>query len=188
MEVNHRSKNMLSTIQALARRTNSDEPGVMARFEDRVRSLAVNQDILVERQWREVPLRELVEAQLQFAAAAQGVIDAQGPDLLLRPRASEVVGMALHELATNSLKYGAMSTDGGKVHIRWERGADGFTLTWRESGGPPVQPPQRTGFGTKLILDVPRHNLSARVSLTYPEDGIAWKMDCDDAQLVDARA
>lgn len=188
LEVNHRSKNMLSTIQALARRTNSDEPGVMARFEDRVRSLAVNQDILVERQWREVPLRELVEAQLQFAAAAQGVIDAQGPDLLLRPRASEVVGMALHELATNSLKYGAMSTDGGKVHIRWERGADGFTLTWRESGGPPVQPPQRTGFGTKLILDVPRHNLSARVSLTYPEDGIAWKMDCDDAQLVDARA
>lgn len=185
LEVNHRSKNMLSTIQALARRSNSDEPGVMSRFEERVQSLAVNQDILVERQWREVPLRELVEAQLRFVAAAQGTIDVQGADLNLRPRAAEVVGMALHELATNSLKYGALSCAGGKVQIRWIRTEGGFTMTWRESGGPPVLPPERTGFGTRLIRDVPRHNLAAQVSLSFPPDGISWVLECNDAQLAD---
>ena len=188
LEVNHRSKNMLSTIQALARRSNRDEPGVMTRFEDRVRSLAVNQDILVQRQWREVPLRELVDGQLQFAEGAAGQIELDGPDLSLRPRAAEVVGMALHELATNSLKYGALSCPGGKVAIRWSRTKHGFCLCWRESGGPPVTPPQRTGFGTRLICDVPRHNLSARVQLTYSRDGVAWTLECDEAQLVTAEA
>ncbi|MEO0062557.1 MAG: hypothetical protein RLZZ08_1117 [Pseudomonadota bacterium] len=183
LEVNHRSKNMLSTIQALARRSNRDEAGFMARFEDRVRSLAVNQDILVSREWREVPLPDLVRGQTGLMAAAPGAIRSSGPPLALKPRAAEVVGMALHELATNSLKYGALSVDGGRVDIGWDRNEAGFRMWWREHGGPSVATPQRTGFGTRLIRDVPRHNLSATVVLSYDEAGVSWTLHCDLSHL-----
>lgn len=186
LEVNHRSKNMLSTIQALARRSDRTEPGFMSRFEDRVRSLAVNQDILVKREWREVPLAELVQAQLGFLPSAKRAIDMGGPPASLRPRAAEVVGMALHELATNSIKYGALSSDGGQVQIRWERIAGGLRLAWRESGGPAVSPPVRAGFGTRLICDVPRHNLGADVSLDYAPEGVRWTLECSGQHLFDS--
>lgn len=185
LEVNHRSKNLLSTIQALARRSDRNEPGFMERFESRVQSLAVNQDILVRREWREVPLRELVEGQLLFATGSAGQILLSGPAVALRPRAAEVVGMALHELATNALKYGALSVAGGTVEIRWDRTQDGFWLRWQERGGPEVTPPARSGFGTRLIRDVPRHNLSARITLDYPPDGLVWTMECDQAELTE---
>lgn len=185
LEVNHRSKNLLSTIQALARRSDRNEPGFMERFESRVQSLAVNQDILVRREWREVPLRELVEGQLLFAAGSAGQISLSGPAVALRPRAAEVVGMALHELATNALKYGALSVAGGTVEIGWDRMEGGFWLRWQEGGGPEVTPPVRSGFGTRLIRDVPRHNLAARITLDYPPEGLVWTMECDQAELIE---
>lgn len=184
LEVNHRSKNMLSTVQALARRSARDEPGFMGRFEERVRSLAVNQDILVKREWREVPLAELVQGQLEFAADARGSVRVDGPPLALHPRAAEVIGMGLHELATNSLKYGALSVAGGQVQISWDRQDDGFRMSWQESGGPPVAEPERAGFGTRLICDVPRHNLGAAVTLTYDPAGVRWVLECGRDQLV----
>jgi len=185
LEVNHRSKNLLSTIQALARRSDRTEPGFIERFESRVHSLAVNQDILVRREWREVPLHELIEGQLLFATGSAGQIRLDGPPLGLRPRAAEVVGMALHELATNALKYGALSVPAGTVDISWDRTQGGFALCWRERGGPAVQPPVRAGFGTRLIRDVPRHNLSAEVALDYPPEGLVWRLECDQTQLLE---
>ncbi|MXP26791.1 PAS domain S-box protein [Altererythrobacter indicus] len=178
MEVNHRSKNMLTTVQALARRSAKDDKGFIARFEDRVRSLAVNQDILVRREWREVPIAELVRLQLGFVEEARGEFTVTGPECALMPRAAEVIGMALHELATNSLKYGALSVDGGKVAIDW-RCADKsgvFSIHWTESGGPEVVEPSHHGFGTTLIRDVPRHNLGATVELDYKPDGLSWSL------------
>jgi PAS domain S-box-containing protein len=185
MEVNHRSKNMLSTIQSLARRSAPDDPGFLRRFEDRVRSLAVNQDILIARAWREVPAEELVRRQLAFIDETPGEIVVEGPDLALAPRAAEVIGMALHELATNSLKYGALSTSNGRVEIGWGPRDDGTGLAfwWRESGGPGVSPPADTGFGTTLIRDVPRHNLDAEVELHYRPDGLRWELRTDDCAL-----
>jgi PAS domain S-box-containing protein len=191
LEVNHRSKNMLSTIQALARRSDRDGPGFMQRFEDRVRSLAVNQDILVKREWREVPLAELVAGQLAYLGATANAIAVEGPPLSLRPRAAEVVGMALHELATNSLKYGALSVDSGRVKVGWDQeelelGEGGVRIWWRESHGPPVSPPARSGFGTRLICDVPRHNLAARVELHYHSEGVCWLLECDSSHIYTA--
>jgi PAS domain S-box-containing protein len=185
MEVNHRSKNMLTTIQALARRSAPDEEGFIARFEDRVQSLAINQDILVGREWREVPVEELVRLQLAFIHDALGEFRIDGPPLALAPRAAEVIGMAIHELATNSLKYGALSAAQGHVDIGWSRRPDGtgLLLWWREHGGPAVEEPKHTGFGTTLIRDVPRHNLGAEVSLTYDRDGVCWELGCDDSAL-----
>ncbi|RIV93466.1 PAS domain S-box protein [Aurantiacibacter xanthus] len=194
MEVNHRSKNMLAIVQALARRTAPDDAGFVARFEERVRSLAVNQDILVRREWRDVPVLDLVQQQLRFVETARGGLMLDGPAVSLTPRAAEVIGMALHELATNSLKHGALSRDGGKVTIGWDKGdadkgdadkgnADkagpaGFRMFWREEGGPPVAAPQHIGFGTSLISDIPRRSLSAEVTLDYPREGVRWELSC----------
>lgn len=186
MEVNHRSKNMLATVQALARRSAPDDPLYVSRLEERVRSLAINQDILVQREWREVPLAELVAAQLSFIAAAPGALSVAGDECALTPRAAEVVGMALHELATNSLKHGALSVPGGRVDIGWtcDPAGIGFAMEWRESGGPPVTPPSTQGFGTRLIRDVPQHNLEANVTLDYRPEGLRWTLRCDGSVLV----
>jgi len=185
MEVNHRSKNMLTTIQALARRSSPDEEGFLARFEDRVQSLAINQDILVGREWRPVPIDELVRLQLAFIRDALGEFRVAGPPMSLAPRAAEVIGMALHELATNSLKYGSLSVAGGSVDIGWspDEEGSGLKLWWRESGGPAVTEPTRTGFGTTLIRDVPQHNLGAKVELTFRPEGVCWELRCDDSAL-----
>jgi len=186
MEVNHRSKNMLSTVQALARRTAPDDAGFTARFEDRLRSLAVNQDILVRREWKEVPLRELAQLQLAFLRGAPGEVTLEGPNCSLTPRAAEVVGMALHELATNSLKYGALSAKGGRVAVAWNCPPDGFSIEWCESGGPPVDEPTSSGFGTTLIRDVPKHTLDAEIALDYMPDGLCWSLACDASVLARA--
>ncbi len=184
-EVNHRSKNMLTTIQALARRSAPGEEGFIARFEDRVQSLAINQDILVGREWRQVPLDELVRLQLAFIDEAPGEFRVGGPPLSIAPRAAEVIGMALHELATNSLKYGALSTKNGSVDIGWSHRPDGtgLMLWWRESGGPAVVEPRHNGFGTTLIRDVPQHNLGAEVALHFHPGGVCWELTCDDTAI-----
>lgn len=184
MEVNHRSKNLLSTIQALVRRSAPDEHGFLDRFEERVRSLAVNQDILVRREWRDVPAEELVRSQLKFVEDSPGEVAISGPDISLAPRAAEVIGMALHELATNSLKYGALSAMQGRVDIGWRRRDDGgLDFWWRESGGPPVTEPASSGFGTTLFCDVPRHNMGAKVELDYRPEGLCWLLRADSAAL-----
>ncbi len=190
MEVNHRAKNLLGTVQALARRTAPDEKAFLKRFEDRIRSLAVNQDILVKQEWREVPVRELATAQLAFVQQAPGEITFTGPDLALVPRAAETIGMALHELATNALKYGALSVKGGHVDIGWSVRSGGtgdgqggeapgrFAMWWNETGGPPVEGSGSAGFGTRLIRDVPQHTLGAEVSLHHQPSGVCWEIDC----------
>jgi PAS domain S-box-containing protein len=185
MEVNHRSKNMLSTVQALVRRSAPGVDGFVARFSERLRSLSINQDILVRREWREVPLAELAAEQLAFVQGAPGELTVAGVSCSLIPRAAEVVGMALHELATNSLKYGAMSAKGGQVDVGWDctPGCAVFEIWWRERGGPPVAAPTRQGFGTTLMRDVPRHNLGCEVTLDYDPAGLSWSLRCDDRVL-----
>ncbi|MBD3730513.1 MAG: PAS domain S-box protein [Sphingomonadales bacterium] len=179
-EVNHRSKNMLAKVQALARRTEGASKEFVRRFEERVNSLMVNQDILVRRAWRDLPVRELVSMQMSFLGGASRQIAVEGPDCALNPRAAEALGMALHELATNSLKYGALSTEAGRVALNWAIEADGgFTMSWQESGGPPVFPPAKSGFGTVLIKDMPSRACDAQVTLEYAPTGIAWRFASD---------
>ncbi|MFC3096744.1 sensor histidine kinase [Alteraurantiacibacter palmitatis] len=176
LEVNHRSKNMLTTIQALLRRSVEGDEEFVRRFQQRIQCMAVNQDILVRREWREVPLAELVQLQLAFAADAAGTVAAEGPDIAINPRAAETIGMALHELATNSLKYGALSAEGGEVDVRWHVEGGTFLLRWSESGGPPVEPPTRKGFGTRLICEVPQRALGGSAAIAYAAQGIVWEL------------
>ena len=179
-EVNHRSKNMLGTVQALARRTaKSGADDFVSRFENRVRSLSVNQDILVRREWREVPMDELVHGQLDFLMDAPGEIIASGPDCSVSPAAAEVIGMALHELATNALKYGALSSVAGCVSVSWSTDESGhLVIQWEESGGPPVAEPVHKGFGTTILYDVPKRHLARDIVLEYRHGGLYWRMEC----------
>lgn len=183
-EVNHRSKNMLSTIQALLRRSIQGNDEFVARFSERIRSLAASQDTLVRRAWREVPLAELVAGQLKLVEGAAGSLQTDLPNIALTPRASETIGMALHELATNSLKYGALSVAGGRVTITAQVAGDDLRLSWSESGGPPVAPPTRKGFGTTLICDVPRRYFGGSAQIDYAPAGVVWTLVAPLAMIV----
>ena len=180
LEVNHRSKNMLGVVMALGRNTLRLSGGdFLERFNQRLLSLAANQDVLVQRNWTEVPVAELVEAQMKFIQGTPGTMETSGPHVSLTPKAAEVIGMALHELATNAIKHGALSQEGGEVSLIWEAGpaTDGLLLRWIESGGPPVAEPSRTGFGTTLIRDIPARSLGPTV-LDYRAEGLFWELRC----------
>jgi len=186
LEVNHRSKNMLAMIQALARRSvaqagvageGSGSADFVRRLEQRISCLAANQDLLVRRSWSDIPLGELVEAQLAFLGEALGQVECVGPSIPLTPMAAETIGMALHELATNALKYGALSRPAGRVRVVWSRAADGgLAIDWCECGGPRVEPPSTRGFGSRLIADMPRSKLRADVAVDYAGEGFSWRL------------
>lgn len=180
MEVNHRSKNMLAVVQALARRSGGGDPVFLRRFEYRLGSLSANQDLLVRRGWSNIPVGELVDAQLAILDQnSRALVETCGPLVPLSPRTAEVIGMALHELTTNALKYGALSRPGGKVWLYWEEDESRFRITWREQGGPRVTPPVSSGFGTTLINHIPARSLKADVTLDYAPDGLTWSLACD---------
>lgn len=181
-EVNHRTKNLLATVQALARRTasadNDGDGSFVERFEARMEGLATNQDLLVKGEWLEVDLEELIRRQLGFLGATHGQLTIWGPPCSVAAAAAEAIGMATHELATNSLKYGALSVGEGRIEIGWEvdRPNRGLHLWWREKDGPPVTPPTHKGFGTTLIADLPRAKLRADVVLDFAPDGLLWSV------------
>lgn len=181
-EVNHRSKNMLAIIQSLARRTDVARPDFLERLEQRIRSLAANQDVLVRRSWSAVPVLEMIEAQLAPLGATRLQVACDGPEVRLSPGAAEALAMAVHEMCTNAEKYGALSVPTGRVDINWSINGIGgdakFEMDWRESGGPSVVPPSKPGFGTRIIVDVPRVKLNASVEANYNAAGFGWHLEC----------
>lgn len=187
-EVNHRSKNMLAVIQSLARRSDADQPDFIERLEKRIRGLAANQDLLVRRAWSRIPVMEMIEAQLRSLADSRRQIVCKGPDVLLSPKAAEALAMAFHEMGTNAMKYGALSVPEGQVLVRWSLNRDGgarevFRIEWIESGGPPAREPTRKGFGTRIIVDVPRVKLDAKISTEYLQEGFRWGLECAAASI-----
>lgn len=192
-EVNHRAKNLLAVVQTVARQTaGRDDPAVFAeRFSDRIAGLAAGQDLLVRSDWQGVCVRDLVQAQLaHFRDLVGGRIGLAGPTTVLNAQAAQTIGMALHELATNAGKYGALATGDGRVDIDWtvEDGAVAgdqrspvFMMRWTEQGGPPVREPARRGFGHVLMVDVVRHALDAEVDLQLTGHRVVWAVTCPAA-------
>jgi PAS domain S-box-containing protein len=184
-EVNHRAKNMLALVQAIASRTAApDHAEFMKRFSQRLSALASSQDLLVSSGWQGVDIWALVHSQLShFKSLIDDRIKLKGPSLNLSAEAAQTIGMALHELATNAGKYGALSTGVGGIDIEWRlgRGAEGseqFELSWTEHGGPQPSPPSRSGFGTTVIETIPRMELDAEVTLDYSPEGVRWRLVC----------
>jgi PAS domain S-box-containing protein len=180
-EVNHRSKNLLSLIQAIARQTGAVSPNAFYdTFSRRLHALAANQDLLVRSSWENVQLQDLVRAQLEpFGITTGTQFTADGPALKISARAAQALGMALHELATNAAKYGSLSTDAGKVEISWSVAEDTFTITWQETGGPEItHPPESKGFGTTVIDALIRSTLDASVTIDFAPSGLVWTCSC----------
>lgn len=194
-EVNHRGKNMLALVQAIARQTAASDSGDFARrFTERIQALAANQDLLVKSEWQGVALDQLVRSQLaHFQDVVDSRIRIEGPPLRISASAAQAIGMALHELATNAGKYGALSNDTGQIEIRWrlEPAAPGagpcFHLAWKESGGPPVTMPARHGFGSTVVTSMVRLALNADVELDYAPDGVSWNIDCPADGVLEPR-
>jgi PAS domain S-box-containing protein len=182
-EVNHRSKNMLSLVLAIARQTSARESeDFIGHFTERVQALAANQDLLIRNEWKGVDAGDLVHAQLAHFSDLMGSrIVTHGPKLRLNAAAAQAIGLALHELATNAGKYGALSTDMGRVDISWEVDRDTLTMTWAERGGPPVTPPKQQGFGSTVIASLAKTTVGDEVQLDYAPSGLVWSLTCPAA-------
>lgn len=198
-EVTHRSKNLLSVIQAIMRQTaanSSSTADFERRFTDRLHSLAGSHDLLVDENWTGASLRDLVHSQLgHYADLVGSQVALSGPPLQLAPDAAQHIGMALHELATNAAKYGALSTPDGVVRISWtgpepipgapaDRVDLRCRLSWEEEGGPPVTPPTRRGFGRVVIERTVARALSGEVDVSYPVTGVRWELSFPPSALV----
>ncbi len=193
-EVNHRSKNLLAVIQAVARHTAATGADTfLERFTDRLQSLAAGQDLLIKGDWRAVQLEALLSAQLSHFVDVQGPrVTLDGPAVEVNAAASQTLGMALHELATNAVKYGAWSSASGHVAIEWGLSDGGkdplrFWMRWRESGGPPVVPPGHSGFGSTVIGRMVGANLGCKPAVRYPPTGFVWDLECGAARVLDER-
>ena len=190
-EVNHRAKNMLALVQAIASQTAVPQGGeFVERFSERLAALAASQDLLVMSGWQGVNARKLVRSQLShFEELIDDRIKLEGPPLNLSAAGAQAIGMVLHELATNAGKYGALSNSTGKIEIAWrlDRAArsDQFTLSWVEVGGPPVFPPGQSGFGTTVIEAMPRMELDAEVTLVYAPEGLCWRLECPAERVLE---
>jgi PAS domain S-box-containing protein len=191
-EVSHRSKNLLAVVQAIASQTarSTSSPLEFADdFSARLKSLAASLDLLVSQDWRGVPAMGLLQSQLgHYGEPGGGRVEMSGPDVLLTPVAAQYLGMALHELATNAVKYGALSVPSGKVRVEWRlagpHDARRFQMSWVESGGAPVSPPKATGFGRMVIERMVAEALQGKVQLEFPEDGLRWHLDADAAAAI----
>lgn len=188
-ELSHRTKNILAVVQAMVqqigRRTRSF-PEFEARLAGCMAALSHSHDLLVDSNWEGASLHELVERQLAPFNLDEHQIVANGPAVSLRPQATQLIGLALHELATNASKYGALSSSTGRVRIEW--GAiDGGALeiAWQEENGPPVQPPTRKGFGS-TVLERMAASLEGQVSFEFPPEGVRWRLVVGPFHLVPA--
>lgn len=174
-ELNHRVKNTLASVQGIAFQTLRGEVSLAegrARFEARLMALSGAHNLLTEENWGGASLERVVSDSIEHLAGEAGRFDIEGEPLRLAPRAALALAMALHELGTNAAKYGALSTDGGRVSISWTQEGDGLHLCWRESGGPPVEPPGRRGFGSRLIERGLAADLGGTATLDFDPSGL----------------
>lgn len=185
-ELDHRVKNVLAAVQSLAaqsaRKTASTE-GFLAAFAGRLNAMASAHELLTATRWRGASLAHIAAAEL--GGLAPGQARWEGPDITLRPRAANAASLALHELATNAVKYGALSMETGRIEVRWAQTPDGgFQLDWTEAGGPRVAPPDRRGFGSTLLEQVTGRELGGAVTIDYHPDGVRARITGDAGAIL----
>src|SRR6266852_6244988 len=186
-EINHRAKNMLSVVDAIAHQTIAKNPDdFIERFSERIQALSANQDLLVRNEWNGVEVEDLVHAQLApFAGLIGSRIAVHGPKLRLKAASAQAIGLALHELATNAGKYGALSTDTGRVDVSWGIDGDALTMSWTEREGPPVSAPKRRGFGAIVMETMAERSVNGTVDLDYASSGLTWRLTCPAANALE---
>ena len=179
-EIDHRSKNLLAAIQAMVLLTKSSAcsvPDYADTLIGRLHAMARAHDLLARDKWHGARLCELIKDEFAaYVGSDSDAVEITGEDVLLRPRAAQTLSLALHELTTNAAKYGALSVPGGRVAIdsAIERSPSGQTLllSWTESGGPAVAPPENRGFGSVVIERSIAHDLAGSAVLEFERQGV----------------
>lgn len=178
-ELNHRVKNLLSVVQSIALQTfrpGGDPEEQRAAFESRLVALARVHGVLHGESLRPVNIRKVVEQAISpFQRRDRHAIDCEGPDFDLDGRKCVPLALAIHELCTNAVKYGALSVPDGKVHVRWSIEPGSFDFEWCERGGPQVQPPRKTGFGTRMLERALSRELATDIRLEFAPDGVCCR-------------
>lgn len=183
-ELNHRVKNSMATMQSIAHQTLRNAGSLedaQKTLDARLRSLSLAHDVLTRVSWVGAPLNEIADAALRpFLGGAEQRFHVEGPEVWLPPRLTVALSMALHELATNAVKYGALSVDRGSVTLRWQvEGTDPaqLMLRWEEIDGPPVTAPARTGFGSRLIERALAAEIGGTAKIDYAVGGVIFTME-----------
>jgi two-component sensor histidine kinase len=183
-ELNHRVKNTLATVQSIAAQTfrsSAVKAGDARRkFEARLSSLGRAHNILSEEKWASAEVGDIVLSVLEpHEPKGANRVRVCGPLTRLAPGAALMLSMVLHELATNAVKYGALSNDVGRISVEWaELGNNRMRLTWRETGGPPAQPGERKGFGSLLMEEAFAQQVGGTATLEYKPEGVVCTLEC----------
>lgn len=194
-ELSHRIKNLVAVIQSIARQTmhqTTTKEDFAVRFSGRLGALGRSLDLLIASDWHGAHIDDLVRLELAPFGVLDGAqISLNGPPLGLNPDATRNIGLALHELATNASKYGALSVPEGKIAVDWELASSGrrprFRMTWRESGGPMVTEPKHRGFGRQVIQQVTAQALAGKVTHEFLPHGVRWTLDIPATFVVSTR-
>jgi PAS domain S-box-containing protein len=186
-ELDHRVKNVLASVQALAAQTAKRTTSLdtfLQTFSGRLKSMASANELLTAARWRGASIEHLASAELGSIAPKQ--TRWSGPEVFLTPRAANALSLALHELAANALKFGALSVDHGRVELKWSRTCDGgIELSWTESGGPPVSSPDHQGFGSTLLNQVTGRELNGGAELDFRPVGVQARLWAGAEAVVD---
>lgn len=183
-EVDHRAKNVLAVVSSLITLTRATtRDAYVAVLKGRIAALSRAHSLLEQRQWEGAPLERVIRDELD-AHAEPGKYSCVGPPLHLTATTVQPVGMLLHELSTNAVKYGALSVPEGHVYLTWDRSDNGsFWLCWREGGGPAVEAPATPGFGTNLIRQIIESQLGGTYRAHWDPEGYGLMMSLPDTAL-----
>ncbi|MCC6910275.1 MAG: PAS domain S-box protein [Phycisphaerales bacterium] len=186
-ELDHRVKNNLASVLALLDQTaasTSDIEEFRARFANRIKAMARTHEMLARAKWSGVRMIDTIQLCLApLIVEGSDRIRVSGPSLLVRPRSAVPLGLALHELATNALKYGSLSTPGGRIDISWTRENGAVSICWSESGGPPAQCPAELGVGLRLVRGLVEFELGGSAAFDFTSAGLACTLRIDAAAL-----
>ncbi len=184
-ELTHRAKNLLTVILGIAKQTARPDMTIqdfLSVFTQRIQGLGASHDLLTHSDWGGAQLEELVVSQLSpFGSVDGNRIRINGPKVLLKNDVLQTLGLAFHELATNAVKYGALSVEAGSVDISWSinsvKGEYRLTLVWKERGGPAVHEPVRKGFGHNITVRSLARVVSGEVKIEFAKTGVVWTLD-----------
>jgi two-component sensor histidine kinase len=180
-ELEHRVKNTIAIVQSIAAQTfrHSDvDPAVQRSFEARLITLSNVHGVLTQQSWDSAEVHDIVRSALRAHGAPDDRrFTVEGPRMRLSPQSAVALSMAVHELATNAIKYGALSVASGHVGVGWDVADEHFRWSWHERGGPPVKPPKRKGFGSRMIERALALQLSGKVTIDYAPDGVVCTID-----------
>src|SRR3954451_10253674 len=185
-EVDHRAKNMLAVVLSVLRLTKAKTTAdFVSTVEGRIHALAATHNLLSATRWQGANLRQIVEEEMApYRADHRERVISEGPAAMLLPATAQAVALALHELATNAAKYGALSTDTGKLRLTWSIGEEALELEWLETGGPPAKPPSSLGFGLSIVRSSIEAQFRGGVDYDWRPEGLRCRLLIPRAQIV----